>query len=32
MRLLWHWWRLRSLDLARWVRDYEREERRETTR
>lgn len=26
MRLLWHWLRLRSLRLARWVRDYEKEE------
>lgn len=28
MRLLWHWFRLRSLRLARWVREYEQEERR----
>lgn len=28
MRLIWHWIRLRSLAAARWVRDYERVERR----
>lgn len=26
MRLLWHWFRLRSLSRALWVRAYEREE------
>lgn len=29
MRLLLHWFRLRSLKLARWVREYERTERSE---
>lgn len=29
MRLLWHWFRLRSLKRALWVRDYEREEGRD---
>jgi len=28
MRLLWHWFRLRSLKRALWVRDYEKEESR----